>query len=119
MANENKRISKARLLIVVVLILYAIFLIWRAVFVYVPGHYVCKEMARDLESALEGAGLDVKICRGVSNFMTEGHAWVAISFNGFLLHIDSVGWYPFVPELLFHDIEVYEGYDNYLNATSR
>ena len=92
------------------------FLVYRIFFVYVPDVYVCRHMACDLESSLEDSGLDVKIVRGVTNFGCEGHVWCAVNISGFLFHVDSIGWYPLVPSLLYHNLSYFESYDDYLNS---
>jgi len=71
---------------------------------YSDPDYVCRHMARDLETNLEKIGFDVKL---VSN---HKHMWISV--NGF--QIDSVSLFPiqFTP----HDrsnVTFYENYGEY------
>lgn len=107
--------SKLFLAIIILLIIILCFLVYRSCFVYVPDVYVCRHMAHDQEIWLEERGFDVKFCRGDSKIGGGGHAWCAINISGVLTHFDSVGIYPFIPFLMYDNVEVYESYDDYLN----
>ena len=110
--------NKKKFVITLVLLLLAVyfcFLVFRF-YQYEPDTYVCRQMARDQERMLEKQGMDVKICRGTTKLGNEGHAWVAINYSGKLIHMDSIGWYPFIPEMLYYDIEIYESYNKYLES---
>jgi len=98
---------------ILLLVVYVCFLVFRLI-QYQPDTYVCRHMARDQEIMLERQGLDVKICRGTTRIGGEGHAWVAIDYSGNLVHMDSIGWYPFIPEFLYYDIEIFDNYEEYM-----
>jgi len=55
-------------------------------------------MARDQEKFFESMGIDTKIVRGDNRFFEGSHAWVAVNINNHFIHIDSIGWYPMIPE---------------------
>ena len=101
-------------LIMGILIFYFTFMLSRWLLVY-DDDYVCRDMAKDLEESLEERGIDTKICRGISRIGNQGHAWCVVNLSGILLNIDSIGYYFFIPELLYYDIELYESYEDYEN----
>ena len=109
--NKNKKLKKTDYLI------FFIFTIWMCYlfcslhhsFMYSDPDYVCRHMARDLESNLEKIGLDVKL---VSN---HKHMWISISG----IEIDSVSFIPmyFYPHNQ-DNITTYESYGEYQTKTN-
>ena len=101
-------------IIIICLIAFLIFLLIQAIR-YTPDSYVCRHMAHDQENLLEGWGVDTKIVRGLSKANGEGHVWIAIPLFGGFLHVDSIGWYPFIPETMYNNIQIFESFDDYAN----
>ena len=106
--------NRKNTVIVCILAVLIFFILYRAFVVYVPEVYVCRHMARDQEVWLEDQGFDVKIYRGVTKIGDEGHVWCAINVSGVWTSFDSIGFYPFVPSLLYYNISIFEDYSDYL-----
>ncbi|MBS3748152.1 MAG: hypothetical protein KGY67_00445 [Candidatus Thermoplasmatota archaeon] len=97
------------------LILYILFLVIQFIR-YIPDEYDCVHMSRDQEKIFESIGLNTKIIRGKTKINNEGHLWNSVELFGLNIHIDSVGWFPFIPELFYENIQKYDSFQTYKNS---